>query len=618
MTRVNDELLKVMSILDEQARLNPKFADMQLPTKLFAECPNYAPLLEKLEKEHKVIDIKQRPDERGLSDPDHGMFKIEQPKNYSRYMSYYISLSFTFDEFYKSEYVKHRSTTATLTDNNRALVISVMLALDDEVSLVGKTELALKFKESDEEVYKVLGFLKKVGAVEDFKAVEEYYYDEDYARELPTGIIEHFDVKLNVRRFDEVLSELDGSDVQEQAVDDKQASQEDKTATPEQERLILFMAVIGKAFSNNNQKPIRLPLAAFKPLSFKQVNEFIDQYADSETFIVKSRPKTAADKTPYELELTEHQKTAFNDLKNNLGHLRDMQMLMIYWGKICEAYDAVSGGYVGFEDGQLNRSYLLLTIRLDKIFAKDEFTELQKEKPFIYESFMGNMEDLDMSYEFMRPELWGFYGKLERQWVEKADGVGAFNLEEDEQRILDDADKAIAEHKERKAHLNANFEKRLEKVAAKTKAEETTKNGSQSKDKEQKPQKDTLSKKAVKVDIQPLQPSSYHDKTGKLNVSAAVDVSIAVRGKVTRKNRTKYEQCHLMSCLFKTVNTLNNGITFSKFLGVKYDKNTKTHIRKIRNTVDEINKKVADKTTAKKLIFIQSERIFVNSSYLKK
>mgnify|MGYP001687281334 CR=1 FL=1 len=619
MSRVNSQLLKVMSILDEQAKLNPKDADIQLRLELFTDCPDHAPLLNKLEQEYKVINILQRPDERGFGRPDHGMFEMEQPKSYDRYMSYFISLKPTFDKIYIAEYLKHRSTTATLTDNNRTLVISVMHAIDDEVSLVGKTELALKFKESDEQVAKALGFLKKVGAVEDFEAVEEYYYDDDYARELPSGIIEYFAIRLNVRRFDEVLTELDGNDTQEQVADSEPEPQEEKAAaTPEQERLILFMAVIGKAFGDNDQKPIRLPLAAFKPLSFKQVNEFIDQYDDSKTFIVRGRPKTATDKTPYELELTEYQKTAFNELKNNLGHLRDMQMLMIYWGKMCETYDAVLGGYVGFEDGQLNRSYLLLTIRIDKILAKDEFAELQKEKPFIYDSFMGNMEDLDMSYEFMRPELWGFYGKLERLWVEKADGVGVFKLEEDEQRILDDADKAIAEHKERKAHLNANFEKRLEKVATNAKAEETAKNDSQSKDKGSVPPKDTANQAAAKVDIQPLQPSSYHDKTGKLNVSAGVDVSIAVRGKVTRKNRTKYDQCHLMGCLFKSVNTLNNGITFSKFLGVKYNKSAKTHIRKIRNTVDEINKKVADKTTAKKLIFIQGEKIFVNSSYLKK
>ena len=627
MSRVNNQLLKVMNILDEQAKLNPKDADIQLRLELFADCPDHAPLLNKLEQEYKVINILQRPDERGFGEPDHGMFEMEQPKSYDRYMSYFISLNPTFDKTYRAEYLKHRSTIATLTDNNRALVMSVMYAIDDEVSLIGNNEVAIDPVHSEKMTYeqreaatnKALAFLKKVGAISGYEAIDEIDFNGEYERMMPTGQIDVYKVQVELPRFDEVLAELDGNDLQEQVIDSEREPQEEKVAaTTEQERLILFMAVIGKAFGDNDQKPIRLPLAAFKPLSFKQVNEFIDQYADSKTFIVKGRPKTATDKTPYELELTEHQKTAFNELKNNLGHLRDMQMLMIYWGKMCEAYDAVSGGYVGFEDGQLNRSYLLLTIRLDKILAKDEFAELQKEKPFVYDSFMGNMEDLDMSYEFMRPELWGFYGKLERLWVEKADGVGAFKLEEDEQRILDDADKAIAEHKERKAHLNANFEKRLEKVAANAKAEETAKKDSQPKDKEQAPPKDTANQAAAKVDIQPLQPSSYHDKTGKLNVSAGVDVSIAVRGKVTRKNRTKYDQCHLMSCLFKTVNTINNGVTFSTFLGVKYDKNTKTHIRKIRNTVDEINKKVADKTTAKKLIFIQGEKIFVNSSYLKK
>ena len=72
-----------------------------------------------------------------------------------------------------------------------------------------------------------------------------------------------------------------------------------------------------------------------------------------------------------------------------------------------------------------------------------------------------------------------------------------------------------------------------------------------------------------------------------------------------------------MSCLFKSVNTLNNGVTFSKFLGVKYDKNNKKHIRKIRNTIDEINEKVAERTTARKLILPpQGERIFIDKSYL--
>lgn len=237
------------------------------------------------------------------------------------------------------------------------------------------------------------------------------------------------------------------------------------------DELILFLAVIATAFSDNSHEPISLSLPDFEPLGFKKVNEFVDRFAGSKTFTVLSRPKTIQDKTPYKLEQTEHQKTEYAKTKSEMQHLRDMQMLMIYFGRVCLIYDAITGGNVGFEDGQVNRLYLLLTIRLDKILAKDEFAELREAKPFIYETLMGSFEDLDMAYEFMRPEIWGFYGKLERMWLEQADGLGAFKLEDDEQKLLDDIDKALAEHKEHKARMNANFEKHIEAMAAKMKAE---------------------------------------------------------------------------------------------------------------------------------------------------
>lgn len=653
MTRLNNQLLKLMSILDEQARLNPKGAEIQLRVELFVDCPDHDPLLSKLETEHNAITILQRPDEKGYGDPDHEMFQMEQPKNYERYMSYFVKLKPTFDEFYKAEYLKHRSTTATLTDNNRTLVKSVMHAIDDEVSLAGTTEISIDPVQSEKLTYeqreaatrKALDFLKKVGAIQGYEAVDEIDFNGEYERMMPTGQIDVFKVEVILPTFDEVLAELESDKPAEPVVAELPEPSDDAddkvAATPEQERTVLFMAIIGKAFSDSIQEKISIPLTTFKPLTFKQVNALVDQYAGNKTFIVKNRPKTVSDKTAYEFELTKHQKTAFEELKNNFAYLRDLQMLMIYWGKMCELYDAISGGYVGFEDGLLNRHYLLLTIRIDKILAKDEFADFD-EKPFIYDSFMGNMEDLDMSYEFMRPELWGYYGKLERLWVEKADGLGAFKLEDEEQKLLDDTDKAISGHRKEKARLNANFEKRLETAAEKYNAEQkpTDKSGvriGKGKviiDKQSKPQiehpDDTASVPyeepvkeqtaaapvAVKVDIHPLQPNHYHDKTGKLAVSGTVDVSIAVRGKVARKNRIKYDQCHLMSCPFKSVNTLKNGVTFSTFLGVKYDKNNKKHIRKIRNTVDEINKKVAGKTTAKRLVFIQAEKIFLNSSYL--
>lgn len=103
--------------------------------------------------------------------------------------------------------------------------------------------------------------------------------------------------------------------------------------TPEQDELILFLAIISKTFSDNKQEPISLPYSTFKPLSFKRVNELMDRFNGSKTFVLTNRPKTEKDKTPYELELTQHQKSEYKKMIKDMKHLRDMQMLMIYWSK---------------------------------------------------------------------------------------------------------------------------------------------------------------------------------------------------------------------------------------------------------------------------------------------
>lgn len=197
-----------MSILDEQARLNPKGAEIQLRVELLVDCPDHDPLLNKLETEHKVIIILQRPDEKGYGDPDHGMFEMEQPKNYKRYMSYFVTLSPTFDEFYKAEYLKQRSTTSTLTDNNRALVIEVMRAIDDELSISGKTQVSIDPVQSEGLCNKALVFLKKIGAIKDYEAIDEIGFNGEYERMMPTGQIDIFKVEVILPDFDELLTEI--------------------------------------------------------------------------------------------------------------------------------------------------------------------------------------------------------------------------------------------------------------------------------------------------------------------------------------------------------------------------------------------------------------------------
>lgn len=210
MTKVK-QLLDLMGILQERARLNPDGAAFQITVEQLSECPDHDTLLSKLEQEYDVIQVNQRPDERGLGDADHGMFEAEQPKNYGLYMSYFITVKPTFEAFYKAEYIKHRSTTATLTDNNRQLVISVMQAIDDEVSLSGKTQIQIDPIQSEDLSKKALDFLKKVGAIQNYEAVDEIDFNGEYERMMPTGQIDVFKVEVILPEFDQILAELTNS-----------------------------------------------------------------------------------------------------------------------------------------------------------------------------------------------------------------------------------------------------------------------------------------------------------------------------------------------------------------------------------------------------------------------
>ena len=311
-----------------------------------------------------------------------------------------------------------------------------------------------------------------------------------------------------------------------------------------------------------------------------------------------------------------------------LEYNKDIFLLRLFYNRIIAILDAVVSAGVVIEDDKLDFAYVKLTSLIENVLSKPKMKDWQKDAPELYETLLGHAEDIGEGWQYARTNVAKYYAKLQKDWMLNSNTE--FELDDKLAAMFEEIDGLIAAHKKAAREAADNWYKRADAFAKDFRKRgvfidkqpkptvEKPDDTMPEPDEDPEPVKEPTAPTAAKVDIHLLQPSHYHDKTGKLTVSATVDVSIAVRGKVTRKNRTKYDQCHLMSHLFKTVNSLNNGVTFSKFLSVKYDKNNRKHIRKIRNTVDEINKKVADKTTAKKLIFIQGEKIFVNSSYLKK
>ena len=119
-----------------------------------------------------------------------------------------------------------------------------------------------------------------------------------------------------------------------------------------------------------------------------------------------------------------------------------------------------------------------------------------------------------------------------------------------------------------------------------------------------------------KIDIHLLEPEHYNPRTGALSLSPTNKVAIAKRGNARKANGQKFDQCHLLGCLFRNVNTLKNGVKISVILGVNSQLLNNKHEKKVRNLIQEINDKVAEVGGPNNLVKMQNQKVFINSSYL--
>ena len=112
--------------------------------------------------------------------------------------------------------------------------------------------------------------------------------------------------------------------------------------------------------------------------------------------------------------------------------------------------------------------------------------------------------------------------------------------------------------------------------------------------------------------IEHLDTDNYNKNSGILTLTPYVKIDYSNAGSVRRKNGNKYKQPQLLEMLFKNVNTLKQGVSFSKILGVNDSIITGNHVKNIRNTIQEINGKITDIGGPDNLIIIQGRKVIVN------
>jgi len=113
-----------------------------------------------------------------------------------------------------------------------------------------------------------------------------------------------------------------------------------------------------------------------------------------------------------------------------------------------------------------------------------------------------------------------------------------------------------------------------------------------------------------------LQPINYDKVRGIFLVPGLDPVKITNNGKIRRKDGKEYAQCRLMRMLFDSVNSMSNGVKYTKFLSVSEHVLDNKKRARVKNIVDEINRKVSETTDIKKLIKMKNDKAFINNSYL--
>lgn len=130
----------------------------------------------------------------------------------------------------------------------------------------------------------------------------------------------------------------------------------------------------------------------------------------------------------------------------NLELKSNPYLLRLYYRKLIEIFDAINSGHVLIpDDAQLNYYYTHLIKFTNKLLNEEGLVNLKKEAPQLYESLIGSVKNIDLSWEFLREDMLGFLGKIEGEVI--ALNIPNFPLPNQVTDFIKQVDNAISEHR---------------------------------------------------------------------------------------------------------------------------------------------------------------------------
>jgi hypothetical protein len=182
---------------------------------------------------------------------------------------------------------------------------------------------------------------------------------------------------------------------------------------------------------------------------------------------------------------------------------QDVYLLKLLYNRIIAILDAVVANGVIIEDDELDFVYVHLLAYTDNLLDKPQMKKWKDTAPDIYETLMGNAEDIGEGWQYSRTEVLKYYAKIQKEWM--LQNKPEFEVSDDVATVFGQVDEHIERHKKLAKQASENWLNRADKFA------KDFRKGKVIINKESKPQPDYPDDTASVRDEEPFKPDVQKD-----------------------------------------------------------------------------------------------------------
>lgn len=285
-----------------------------------------------------------------------------------------------------------------------------------------------------------------------------------------------------------------------------------------------------------------------------------------------------------------------------LEHQKDVYLLRLFYNRVVAILDAVVSSGVLIEDDKLDFAYVRLTALIEDVLSKPAMKDWNKDAPELYETLLGNAEDIGEGWQYSRTEVLKYYAKLQKYWM--LNSHVEFELDDKLTAAFAEMDELIASHKKATLEAADDWHKRTDAFA------KDFRKGKLVINKEPKPQPDYPDDAPAHFDndAEPTKPESNEATQDKVRFDAkASKLTYSGKSCGIPDETLEYYICKLV---FK-----NRKVAAKEDDILEYTTKSQDSQRAVYDAMLRINKKAREQLGIEKLLSYKAAKVRITTKY---